>query len=329
MVLPVCSGLAELNICCSYGVQCIPLKIFAVARESMCHLCVSLRLLPGKKDGPMQRITKVLCSVAVLHACLQAQDKPIPNQEALRQRAIATAEHTMEQRDRYECRERQVQNDLDSKGRVKKTNVTEQEFFFVHGRPIMREVSREGKPISDKDKKKQDDRVRKEIEDAEKAFRKEKRGDGGPLSSRNFLRLAKMGNERRVLVSGRPTIVFDVIDNPDNKGGDIAQRIIAAMRGTLSVDEESGHVQDLNVTGVRDVKIAGGLVANIHKGFQLHMVAAPQNDGVWLLKTMYGSGDARMGLFFHPAANFKADVEACRLYNVEADAVVKQVEGKQ
>ncbi len=101
------------------------------------------------------------------------------------------------------------------------------------------------------------------------------------------------------------------------------------MRGTISVDEDTGQVQDLNVAGVRDVKIAGGLVANIHKGFQLHVVNGPQTDGVWLLKNLYGSGDARMGLFFHPAANFRADVESCRLYNVEADAVVKEVEGKQ
>lgn len=277
----------------------------------------------------MQRCTLLLCALALLPGAAGAQDKPIPNQEALRQRAIVTAERTAEQRDRYECRERQVQNELDTKGRVKKTTATEQEFFFLHGKPIMREISRDGKPLTEAEKKKQDEHVRKEIEDAEKAYKKEKRGDGGPMSSRNFLKLAKLGNERRVMVSGRPTIVFDVLDNPGSSGGDIAQRIIAAMRGTISVDEETGHVQDLNVTGVRDVKIAGGLVANIHKGFQLHMITAPQNDGVWLLKTMYGSGDARMGLFFHPAASFRADVEGCKLYNVEADATVKQVEAKE
>lgn len=277
----------------------------------------------------MRRTTPLLSCLVLLHTCIVAQDKPIPNQEALRQRAIATAEHTMEQRDRYECRERQVQNDLDGKGRVKKSNVTEQEFFYLHGHMIMREVSRDGKPLSDADKKKQDDRVRKEIEDAEKAYKKEKRGEGNPMSSRNFLKLAKLSNERRVMVSGRPTIVFDVVDNPDNKGGDIAQKIIAAMRGTISVDEETGHVQDLNVTGVRDVKLAGGLLANIHKGFQLHTISAPQNDGIWLPKAIYGSGDARMGLFFHPAANFRAEMESCKLYNVEADATVKEVESKQ
>ena len=88
-------------------------------------------------------------------------------------------------------------------------------------------------------------------------------------------------------------------------------------------------MQDLNVTGVRDVKISVVHVSKKKKGFQLHMVTAPQVDGVWLMKAIYGSGDARMGLFFHPAASFRADVEGCKLYNVEADAIVKQVEGKQ
>ena len=69
----------------------------------------------------MRRVTKILCSLAVMQVCVRAQDKPFPNQEALRQRAITTAERTMEQRDRYQCRERQVQNELDGKGRVKKT----------------------------------------------------------------------------------------------------------------------------------------------------------------------------------------------------------------
>ncbi len=149
----------------------------------------------------------VVALASALGPATSAQQKPIPNQESLRQRAIATAERTMDQRDRYECKEKQIQNDLDGKGRVKKTNLTEQEFFFLHGRAVVREVSRDGKPLSPGDVKKQDDRVRKQIEDAEKAFKKEKKGDGGPMSSRNFLRLAKLGNERRVQVSGRPTIV--------------------------------------------------------------------------------------------------------------------------
>ncbi len=262
-------------------------------------------------------------------ACAQADPaKPIPNPEQLRQRALATYTSTADQREKYECRERQVQNDLDKNGRVKKTTTVEQDFFFYNGRPILREILHDGKPIAPGDAKKQDDRVRKEIADAEKAAKKQNR-DKDTFSSGNFLRLTTLAHPRRVAVSGRPTIVFDILDDPNRKTSDIPAKIIASMRGTLSIDEDTGHVQDINVTGVRDVKIAGGLLANIHKGFLFHAVLAPQNDGVWLIKNLYGSGDARVGLFFHPYANFRSDVLACHLFNVESDQTVKQIEAKK
>ncbi len=258
----------------------------------------------------------------------EAQEKPMPKPEELRSRALATYARTADQREKYECREHQVQHDLDGKGRVKKVTAIDQDFFFYNGRPILREVLHDGKPLSVGDQKKQDERVRKEIEAAEKAAKKQNR-EADTFSSGNFLRMAKLANPRRVPVSGRPTIVFDVVDDPDRKSSDMAQKIIAAMRGTLSIDEETGHVQDINVTGVRDVKIGGGLVANVHRGFLLHAVFAPQSDGVWLAKTLYGSGDARLGLFFHPSANFRSDVLACHLFNVESDQTVKAIEGKK
>lgn len=278
-----------------------------------------------------ERTMRSTLPASVLLALLARQvtaQKPLPNPEELRQRALATYARTAEQRERYECREHQVQNDLDKRGQVKKSTVLEQDFFFYNGRPILREVLRDGKPLDDSAKKKQDDRVRKEITEAEKAAKKQNR-DKDTFSSGNFLRMTTLANARRVAVSGRPTIVFDVVDDPDRKSSDIPQKIIAAMRGTMSIDEETGHVQDINVTGVRDVKVGGGLVANVHKGFLLHAVFAPQSDGVWLAKNLYGSGDARVGLFFHPFANFRSDVLACHLFNVESNQTVREIEGKK
>ncbi len=264
----------------------------------------------------------------VVPATLRAQDKPLPNPDQLRQRALATYDRTHEQRENYECREHQIQNDLDGKGRIRKTTTLDQDFFFVNGRPVLREITHDGRPLTPDEAHKQDDRVRKEINDAEKAAKKENH-ERDTFSSGNFLRLAKLTNPRRVTVSGRPTIVFNVVDDPDHSGGDIIQKVISAMRGTMSIDEETGHVQDLDITGARDVKVGGGLVANVHKGFKLHAVFAPQADGVWLGKAVYGSGDARIGLFYHPRANFQSQVQSCHIFNVQADSTVKEVEGKK
>lgn len=269
-------------------------------------------------------VTATLISAALL----EAQEKTLPNAEALRQRALETYQRTAEQREKYECRERQVQNDLDGKGHVKKSTVIDQDFFFYNGRPILREVTHDGKPLSASDQRKQDDRVRKEIAEAEKQAKNQNR-EKDTFSSGNLVRMAKLANERRVLVANRPTIVFDVLDDPGKKTSSIPEKIISNMRGTMSIDEETGQMQDVNVAGVRDVKIGGGMLANVHKGFSFHAVLGPQSDGVWLVKTLYGSGDARVGLFFHPSANFRSDVLNCHLFNVSSDQVVKQVEGNK
>ena len=273
-------------------------------------------------------ITAIFTVAGLSGAVLRAQDKPLPNPDQLRQRALATYDRTRDQREKYECREHQVQNDVDSKGRLKKTTTLDQDFFFVNGRPVLREITHDGRPLTADEAHKQDDRVRKEINEAEKAAKKENH-DRDTFSSGNFLRVAKLTDPRRVTVSGRPTIVFNVVDDPSRSGGGIVEKVVSAMRGTLSIDEETGHVQDLDITGARDVKIGGGLVANVHKGFKLHAIFAPQADGVWLGKAVYGSGDARIGLFFHPRANFQSQVQGCHLFNVESDSTVQGIEHKK
>ena len=141
------------------------------------------------------------------------------------------------------------------------------------------------------------------------------------ITPTQILRLIKLTNERRVTVAGRPTIVFDAVGDPNAKANGMLERAVEVMQGTVAVDEESGHVQDTNVQGMRDVKMGGGLLANIHKGFLLHVVSAPRNDGVWLVQEVWGSGDARIGLFMHPSYRFHQVTESCRLFDVNSESV--------
>lgn len=240
----------------------------------------------------------------------------MPNVEALRQRALQQHELTDKQRERYLCRVKTETTQLDGKGSTKKVDADEREIFFVKSHQIMQIVTHNGKPLTGGDAKKEVERVKKQIEDAEKG-----KANPNSISQAEILRLIKLTNERRVMVAGRPTILFDGVGNPDAKANGIAERAVEAMQGTIAVDEATGHVQDTNVQGVRDVKVGGGLLANIHKGFLLHVVAAPRADGVWLVQEVWGSGDARVGLFMHPSYRFHEVTESCRLFDVNADSV--------
>lgn len=243
-------------------------------------------------------------------------NKPLPDIESLRARALEQNKATEAQRERYLCRVRTETIELDSKGNQKKVDDDEREIFFVKQRQITQTVTHNGRPLTGGDAKKEIDRVKKQIADAEAG-----KANPNGISQSEILRLIKLTNERRVTVNGRPTIVFDGVGNPQEKANGMIERAVQAMEGTVAVDEATGHVQDTNVHGVRDVKLGGGLLANIHKGFLLHVISAPRNDGVWLVQEAWGSGDARVGLFMHPSYRFHQVTESCRLFDVKADTV--------
>ena len=256
--------------------------------------------------------------VAVLCALLPAaaQDKPLPNIEALRTRALQQNQATEAQRERYLCRVRTETTQLDGKGGTRKLENDEREIFFVKNRQITQVIAKDGKPLTGGDAKKEIDHVKKMIADAESG-----KPNPNGVSQAEILRLIKLTNERRVQVNGRPTIVFDGVGDPNVKANGVIERAVEAMQGTISVDEATGHVQDTNVQGMHDVKMAGGLVANIHKGFLLHIISAPRTDGVWLVQEVWGSGDARVGLFMHPSYRFHQVTEGCRLFDVKSESV--------
>ena len=261
-----------------------------------------------------------VCPLLALAVCVTrfaaAQEKPLPNIEALRARALQQSQATEAQRERYLCRIRTETTQLDGKGGTKKLESDEREIFFVKNRQITQIIAKDGKPLTGNDAKKEVEHVKKMIADAEAG-----KANPNGISQSEILRLVKLTNERRVMVAGRPTIVFDGVGDPSQKANGVIERAVEAMQGTISVDEETGHVQDTNVQGVRDVKMGGGLVANIHKGFLLHITSAPRADGVWLVQEAWGSGDARVGLFMHPSYRFHQLTESCRLFDVKSESV--------
>jgi hypothetical protein len=53
-----------------------------------------------------------------------------------------------------------------------------------------------------------------------------------------------------------------------------------------------------------------------HKGFAVHILVAPQPDGVWLLKLAEGTGDARIGLLVRSGVRFRQETQGCQLADV-------------
>ncbi len=245
-------------------------------------------------------------------------DAPLPNPHDLLQRAIANEKKLAAEQERYACRITDESVETDSHGNVKKTTTEVKEQFFVNGISVERTLSKNGKDLTPDETRKEDQRVMKETVKYSNEAAAKKENDKQNHQIEEVLSAMQLANGRRERVNGRDVLFYDIVPNPKFQAKNLNQRFAQVMQGKISIDEETGEMIDLNIKSVQDLKIAGGMLANLHKGFWIHVHDQPQPDGVWLTNLAEGSGDARAALFFHPYFRFKEMTGGCHLYNTEA-----------
>jgi hypothetical protein len=245
----------------------------------------------------------------------------LPNANELLHRAIANEAKMAAQQERYECRVQDETTELDGKGNVKKTETEVKEQFYVNGIEVDRTLAKDGKDLDAEQTKKEDDRVmKKTVKYSDQATAK-KETDKQTKQMQEILAAMILTNGRRQQVDGRSMLFYDIVPNPKFHAKNINERFAQVMQGKISLDEETGEPVDINLKSTQDLKIAGGMLANLHKGFWIHVHDHMQPDGVWLTDLAEGSGDARAALFLHPYFRFKETTGDCRLYSATANQV--------
>lgn len=248
-------------------------------------------------------------------------EAPLPNPSELLQRALANEKKLDAQRERYECRVTDEAVETDSKGNVKKTTTEVKEQFFVNGIAVERTLSKNGKDLTADETRKEDQRVMKRAVKYSDKANAQKEADKQNKQTEDFLAAMQLANGHRERMNGRSVLFYDIVPNPKFQARNLNQRFAQVMQGKISLDEETGEMIDLNIKSVQDLKIGGGVLANLHKGFWVHIHNQPQPDGVWLTDLAEGSGDARAALFFHPYFRFKETTGSCHLYDAQATQV--------
>jgi hypothetical protein len=270
-------------------------------------------------------ITVCLCLAAATLAAgpthAAQKDPPLPNPTELMQRALDNEKKLAAEQERYECRVSDESAELDGKGKVKKTETEVKDQFFVNGIAIERTLQKDGKDLTPDQTKKEDERVMKQTMKYSNQATAKKETDKGNQQMMDILQAMMLTGGRRDMANGRSVLFYNIVPNPRFQAKNMEQRFAQVMTGTMSVDEQTGELIDLNIKSVKDLKIAGGILANLHKGFWLHVHDQPQPDGVWMTDLAEGSGDARAALFFHPYFRFKETTGDCHLYSTSATQV--------
>jgi hypothetical protein len=185
------------------------------------------------------------------------------------------------------------ETEYDASGKVKKVETNQYTFFYLDGEEVSTLVEKNGKPLSEAEQKKEDEKTRKRIEELQKRQAKKeakekkdeeqgKEGKNGDPGIEVFLRAAKFANPRRERFRGQDVLVFDFEPNPEFKPHKLEERLVQKLAGVVWVDEKALDVARLEAYFVGDMKIAGGVLANLQKGTSFILEQAFINNEVWL-----------------------------------------------
>lgn len=245
-------------------------------------------------------------------------DGSLPSAGELKARTLASMRKAQLALERYSCSVHGFYDELDDDGNVRKHLPRRSDRFYVNGVQIDHVISRNGKDLTGADAKKEQARVDSEVRKYSDRAVADKKQDQREQTAQMFIRAQRFTNGHRESRWGYNTIAFDLSGDPDFRPRNLQERLAQAMSGRIWIDEESGVPVELQIRTDHDVKIGGGLLATLHKGFELKIVEHRQADGTWLEQSAEGSGDARAALFFHPRFRFMEQVGSCRLFTVES-----------
>jgi hypothetical protein len=240
-----------------------------------------------------------------------AAEKPLPSAAELKERVLQNLQRSRAELERYVCDTVRETDLTDKAGNVKRRDVREYEMFFVNGQEIDTLKAKDGKVLDATAEKKEMERVQKKIEKDSNAQYVAQKDAEVEKQVNMLLHMLRYTNGRRVQSGGRAVLLYDLSGDPDVHPHGTEETFLHNMTGTIQVDEITGELVDLNARLDHDVKLAGGLLANLHKGFWIHVRQRRYPDGVWLPELVEGTGDARAALFFHPYFKFRDTVSGC------------------
>ncbi len=288
------------------------------------------------RAAPMIPIPRVLISItlmALLLNCASASQQPnaAPLPE-IRQLIEQVREHQRQLdkvREDYTYTSKQIIEDVDGNGAVKKTETKEFEIFFVNSHSVARMVRKEGKPLDEHEEKKEAERVTKEAEKAAQTPPDQPVEGEQQVSITQMLGLMEVRNPRREVYRGRPAVVFDFVGRKDAKTHGVIEDASKKLEGTLWIDEADRQVAHMDVRFIDNFRVAGGLIATIQKGSNFHFDQSLVNGELWLPTGAEASVDARVLLVKGVRQHFTERDSDFKRFHVEAQTGkdAKAVEG--
>ena len=232
---------------------------------------------------------------------------PLPDIPALLRSVEAHQAELDRAREEYTFRQQQQMTFYDKHGKVRRTDERVSNVFFVHGEPIETLVSKNGKPLSAGDLKKEQDRAsKKALKYQNQPYGQRDKDD---VTVSRLLAITRFSNPRRLIENGRPVIAVDFIGDPHAKTHGSNEDAIKKVRGMVWIDEDSREVKRMQATFDQPLRIGFGLFATVNPGSNFSFEQTLIRNEAWLPTRMDARFDGKAALFvgFHVDFNIRFD----------------------
>lgn len=223
--------------------------------------------------------------------------------EMIRKAAEKDIENDKRQRD-YTYIQREEEHKLDGKGQVKSTESRTYEIMVLYEEAVRKLIARDDKPLSEKDARKEDEKVQEIIEkrrgETEEQRRKRlQKEEKDRAEARAFVKeIADAYNFRLTGLEeweGRSTYIIDADPRPGYEPHMKNAKFLPKFRFRVWLDKTELQWVKLDIQCV-DTASVGLFLVRLHKGSNIQIEQTRINDEVWLPRHVALKLDARVAL---------------------------------
>lgn len=199
----------------------------------------------------------------------------------------------------YTYQQRQEQRELDAQGNLKKTEVETRDVMILAGRPYERLISRDDKPLPEKEARREQEKADRELDRREHLSAADReRLERNRRESRKFLNEVPDAFQFHLLgveqVSGKPAWVIQCDPNPAFHPRDMRAKVLAKLRGTVWIDQSEYQWVKAEMQAVDTLSFGLGLF-RLSPGGSISFEQTRVNGEVWLPTRAFIRADARVG----------------------------------
>jgi len=282
-----------------------------------------------------QRWAVALGLSALLVSVPEAQDRPLPNQEAFLKETRKHLQRDSSVQRNYMYVETRRELKLDKDGGVEEQSVKVLESYpGLPGQPRWeRLISENGRPVPAAELAEQDRERAKKANDMAKRLETEPAKEGA-RQERDWQKLRDERDEAvadiytvfdvkmtgRERIEGHDTIAFTLTPRPDSKPKTREGEMMKHFSVQAWISESDHELVKLEANAIDNLSWGFGVLARLHKGAHLSFLRRKVNGEVWLPAVANYNGSARVGLLFTLRRSGSSEYSGYKKFSVDTSS---------